>query len=117
MMRNYKRKTDRGRANEDQFKAAIADVDNGTSFRETSRIHGLCPMSLCRYIKKVRAGEMPISPGYSKYRQVFTELQESLIASYLQQSAKRHFWGDWLLVKLKAMFFDATCIFWKGTCL
>ena len=97
MVRNYKCKTDRGKANKDQYKAAVADVDNGTSVREASRIHGLCPMSLCRYIKKVMAGEMPTSPGYSKHRHDFTEIQESLIASYLQQNAERHFEEDWLL--------------------
>ena len=48
MVRIHKSKTDRGK---DQYKGAVADVDNGTSVREASGIHGLCPMTLCHYIK------------------------------------------------------------------
>ena len=51
MVRIYKSKTDRGKADEDQHKGAVADVDNGTSVRQASGIHGLCPMTLCHYIK------------------------------------------------------------------
>ena len=34
---------------------------------------------------------IPTSRGYSKHRQVSTDVQESLMATYLQQSAERHF--------------------------
>ena len=87
MVRNYRRKTDRGNATEEQYRAAVKEVNNGISVREAARLHNLCAMSLSRYLKK----NSSTPPGYSKHRQVFTAEQELVLADYMQESAERHF--------------------------
>lgn len=89
-MRTYKRKTERGKTSEELLRrAADAVIKDGKKIKTVAREVEICHMTLFRFIKKLRAGEVP-SVGY-KPRLVFTREHEQIMADYLLKCASIYF--------------------------
>nr|CAD7201496.1 unnamed protein product [Timema douglasi] len=88
-MRNYKRKSDRGKTDVDVLEKAAQLVREGTSIRQCAKSYNICHVTLTRYIsrKNKRANEPRPDPevdwkplaGYYGNRQVFTPIQETAL--------------------------------------
>lgn len=76
MVRNYKRKTDRGKAPPDVVQQAAEDViQHGTSLRQAAEAYNVNFMTLFWYVKKLKCGmpNLEIKTGYAKPRQFFSD--------------------------------------------
>ncbi|KAK2575359.1 hypothetical protein KPH14_000832 [Odynerus spinipes] len=90
-MRNYKRKTERGKKSQGVYELAALEVmEKSVSIRKAAETFQLCHVSLSRYIKKKKNGET-LSVGYIQPRLVFTPAQEDKMAKYLLQCANIYF--------------------------
>lgn len=88
-MRNYKRKTERGKVSIDLLqRAADAVTKDGRKLKTVARELEICHMTLFRYVKKLKAGIPPTVGYYS--RQVFNHSQKKLI-EYLLKCASIYF--------------------------
>lgn len=89
-MRNYKRKTERGKVSIDLLqRAADAVIKDGRKLKTVTRELEICHMTLFRYVKKLKAGITPTVGYYS--RQVFNHDQEKTLADYLLKCASIYF--------------------------
>lgn len=93
MVRNYKRKTDRGKIPEENFERAYEAVKNRTmSLREAAIAFEIDKMTLFRFIrKKDEAGDQKVTMGYVKPRLIFTEQLESELEKYILHSSKIYY--------------------------
>ncbi|CAH1966294.1 unnamed protein product [Acanthoscelides obtectus] len=89
-MRNYKRKTERGKVSIDLLqRAADAVIRDGRKLKTVARELEICHMTLFRYVKKLKAG-LTSTVGYYS-RQVFNHDQEKTLAEYLLKCASIYF--------------------------
>ena len=65
MVRNYKPKTDRGKADGNLMKRAVEEVTEGKSIREVSRTLDIDRTTLSRYVKKFQAGQVEKTTDYT----------------------------------------------------
>lgn len=90
-MRNYKRKTERGKISADTILRAVRIVINeGRSVNSVAKDFLIPQKTLDRYVKKAKLpnGEIKLNRiGYFNGRQVFSQEQETLLANYLKQAA------------------------------
>lgn len=94
MVRNYKRKTDRGKTPPDVLKQAAESVlEHRHSIRVVAEAHNINFMTLFSYVNKIKSGEshLEIKTGYAKPRQTFSDNQEKELAEYIKQSSKIFF--------------------------
>ena len=71
-MRNYKRKSDRGKVLFDVINSAARQViDENRKIRSVAKDLGICHVTLCRFVKKLKTKVVP-SCGYVGTRQVVT---------------------------------------------
>lgn len=91
MPRNYKRKTEKAKWSEEQFRCAIAAIEGGRKIREVGRAFGIHEATLRT---RMKAGN--IGPSKLGRNPVFTEEQETELAAYVSTMAK--------------VFFGVTCI-------
>ncbi|XP_063237415.1 uncharacterized protein LOC134539361 [Bacillus rossius redtenbacheri] len=100
-MRNYKRKTDKGKYSIDMLEKAAEVVREGRSVRHAAKTYNICHVTLGRYIKKknkrlnavdinFREEWKPLA-GYYGNRQVFTPLQEIALVSYIKTCSDIYF--------------------------
>ncbi|XP_063219710.1 uncharacterized protein LOC134529495 [Bacillus rossius redtenbacheri] len=100
-MRNYKRKTDKGKYSIDMLEKAAEVVREGRSVRHAAKTYNICHVTLGRYIKKKnkRLNAVDINfreewkhlAGYYGNRQVFTPLQEIALVSYIKTCSDIYF--------------------------
>lgn len=89
-MRNYKRKTERGKVSIELLqRAADAVIKDGRKLKTVARELEICHMTLFRFVKKLKAGITPTVGYYS--RQVFNQDQEKTLADYLLKCASIYF--------------------------
>lgn len=93
MVRTYKRKTSRCDISQDSILAAAkAVIEGGKSIRSQAESVGVSPMTLCRYIKKIKEnGYENIKVGYDNKQQVFTSEQEAILVKYIVTASKIYF--------------------------
>lgn len=94
MVRNYKRKTDRGSIPLDILKQAAQSVlDKQYSLRQAADANNVNFMTLYRYVKKLKSEEpnVEIKTGYAKPRQIFSDDQEKELAEYIMHASKIFF--------------------------
>ena len=98
MVRNYKRKTDRGSALEEVMKAAAADVANGKLITKAAADHGVNQITLSRYITRQRDAasrnrdEHKPLYGYrnvSDAKRIFATKQEVELSSHAKELANQ----------------------------
>ena len=95
MVRNWKRKTDKGSFTETQMKNAQSLVMNdGISIRESARIAGVKKTTLCSYLRKVKSNpqheSIRLCPNYT-HRRIFTDAEESALSEYVVNCSKMNF--------------------------
>ncbi|KAG5891824.1 hypothetical protein JTB14_035846 [Gonioctena quinquepunctata] len=91
-MRNYYRKTERGKTPVGIIKRAAESVINeGISIRSAAKNYEICRVDLKRFIVLYRADSETASFGYKFSRRVFTDEQENVLSDYLKQSAQIYF--------------------------
>ena len=76
MVRNYKRKTNRGELPKERFNSAISSVKEGLSIRKAADLHGINYWTLARYLRKweENGGTLErVHLGYKKARLCLTE--------------------------------------------
>ncbi|CAB3250214.1 unnamed protein product [Arctia plantaginis] len=89
-MRNYKRKTERGKVSIELLqRAADAVIKDGRKLKTVARDLEICHMTLFRFVKKLKAGVTPTVGYYS--RQVFNQDQEKTLADYLLKCSSIYF--------------------------
>lgn len=89
-MRNYKRKTERGKTSETLLRrAADAVIKEGKPVKTVARELEICHMTLHRFVTKLKAGKVP-TIGY-KPRLVFTLEQEKELANYILKCSSIYF--------------------------
>ncbi|XP_011696449.1 PREDICTED: uncharacterized protein LOC105455090 [Wasmannia auropunctata] len=90
MVRNYKKKTDRGAIPETTYEMAANDVINGKfSLRKAADCYKINFMTLRRYMKrKEEASRTTKLVGYTKPRQIFSDEQEQELTLYIQKCSK-----------------------------
>ncbi|CAB3225856.1 unnamed protein product [Arctia plantaginis] len=89
-MRNYKRKTERGKVSIELLqRAADAVIKDGRKLKTVARELEICHMTLFRFVKKLKAGVTPTVGYYS--RQVFNQDQEKTLADYLLKCSSIYF--------------------------
>ncbi|GFS21218.1 transposase [Elysia marginata] len=91
MVREYKRKTDRGTFCREDMQAAVDDVINKeVSLRKAASEHNVNYKTLSRYVEMKIKTDIPEnhSFGYQKTRQVFTEEVENELVDYLIAASK-----------------------------
>ncbi|XP_063857280.1 uncharacterized protein LOC135098820 [Scylla paramamosain] len=94
MVRNYKRKTERGSATPQLMQEAADFVRNkNKSVRESAQLFGVHYSTLQRFIHKTSGNTAKNNThvGYAKPRQVFTCEQEEELVSYLKTAAAIYF--------------------------
>ena len=100
MVRDYKRKTDRGTTPPDVIERAVKEaVTSGRSLRAVAEEFNMCHVTLSRYIKKNQQKPLSSSPSSSaesrhygyKNRQIFDNQQEEQLELYIKQSADIYF--------------------------
>ena len=90
MVRNYKRKTDRGSALEEVMKAAAADVANGKLISNAAADHGVNRITLSRYITRQRnAASGNRDCNVSDAKRIFTTKQEVELSSHAKELANQ----------------------------
>ena len=94
MVRQRKRKTDRGN-NSDRLQEAAKDVlEYNKSVRSVARDFNVCHVTLYRYCKKkknAQPGSSPPRTGYNPHNRVFSKEQENELAKYLLQAADLYY--------------------------
>ena len=94
MVRQRKRKTDRGN-NSDRLQEAAKDVlEYNKSVRSVARDFNVCHVTLYRYCKKIKnaqPGSSPPRTGYNPHNRVFSKEQENELAKYLLQAADLYY--------------------------
>ena len=94
MVRQRKRKTDRGN-NSDRLQEAAKDVwEYNKSVRSVARDFNVCHVTLYRYCKKIKnaqPGGSPPRTGYNPHNRVFSKEQENELAKYLLQAADLYY--------------------------
>jgi len=98
-MRNFKRKTERGKISADVILRAARQVkNNGRSIRSVAAEFNINYRTLTRYCQKVSVEELTgentvprFSVGYQRNRQVFTDQQEQLLVEYLKKASYIYF--------------------------
>ncbi|KAB0790097.1 hypothetical protein PPYR_15584 [Photinus pyralis] len=96
MVRDYKRKTDRGNTPAEVFQsAAHAITQENLSIRNAAERYNIIFMTLHRYVKRSRLQENndggATHVGYTSHRKIFTDNQEVELANYAADSAKLYF--------------------------
>lgn len=93
MVRNYTRKTDRGKISLETFEKAYEVVKAGTmSLREAAIAFEIDKMTLFRFIKKKDQSDgQNVSIGYAKPRLIFTEQLEHELEEYIIHSSKIYY--------------------------
>ncbi|XP_025192175.1 uncharacterized protein LOC112592366 [Melanaphis sacchari] len=94
MVRNYKRKTDRGHTSEDVMERAVKIIINEKcSYKSVSDDFNIPVKTLSRYCKKyINNSEIfKNSVGYTKPRQVFSLVEEEELANYIKKAADIYF--------------------------
>ncbi|XP_063216749.1 uncharacterized protein LOC134542016 [Bacillus rossius redtenbacheri] len=94
-MRTYKRTSNRCQTSQDVVLTAVKKVKlEGKSIRSVAKDFGIPFRSLARYCSKVTEEKLiapqdtpPLTIGYKKLRQVFTNEQENEFADYLKKAA------------------------------
>jgi hypothetical protein len=90
-MRNYKRKSDRGKVPFDVINSAARQViDENRKLRSVAKDLGICHVTLYRFVKKLKTNVVP-SCGYVGTRQVFTSEQERSLAEYAKTASAIYF--------------------------
>lgn len=91
MVRNRKRKSEKGKTPHDVMKKAVKKVLDGAGIRSTAKEYGTSRSALQRYVKKARAEGIDIryTPNYSNGR-VFTPAEETSLCDYLITCSKFH---------------------------
>ena len=91
-MRNYKRKTERGRYSKEAMEAAAeAVVTGGLSIRQSASNNGVNYKTLSRYIPIYKANTNSLKDvqlGYTAHRQVLTTVMEDSLVEYVKKAAK-----------------------------
>lgn len=90
-MRNYKRKTERGRYSKDAMEAAAEAVVGGMSIRKSAINNDVNYKTLSRYIPIYKANNNSLKDvhlGYTAHRQVLTKIMEDSLAEYVKKAAK-----------------------------
>ena len=93
MVRKYKRRTKRGKFTAADFQDAARKVnEDKRSIRSVAKEAGICHVTLNRYIKKHRNGIPSSIQSYNtESKQVFREVQESELESYIKKAADIYF--------------------------
>lgn len=94
MVRNYKRKTDKGRTPEDVMNRAVKMVLNDKCSRKSVSDDFNIPVkTLSRYFKKYINNSDIFNNyiGYTKPRQVFSFVEEEKLANYIKKAANIYF--------------------------
>lgn len=93
MVRNYKKKTNRGNIPIEVLTAAAEEVAAGMALRTAANQFSLDKMTLLRYINKSSQLEPGIQPkiGYAKVRQIFSDEQENELASYILHCSRIYY--------------------------
>ena len=99
VMRNFKKKTDRGQTPADVILRAARSVkNNGQSIRSAAVEFGVNYRTLARYCQKVSVEDLTgthtvplFSVGYQRNRLVFTDHQEMLLVEYLVKASDIYF--------------------------
>ena len=93
MVRKYKRRTERGKFTAADFQDAARKVnEDKRSIRSVAKEAGICHVTLNRYIKKHRDSIPSSIPRYNiESKQVFSEVQESELESYIKKAADIYF--------------------------
>uniref|UniRef100_A0A3P8SMV5 HTH CENPB-type domain-containing protein n=1 Tax=Amphiprion percula TaxID=161767 RepID=A0A3P8SMV5_AMPPE len=93
MPRQWKRKTDRG-VPADVFKRTSDDVTK--QGKSVAKAHGICHVTLSRYCKSLQkmrdqgSSDLP-SVGYRSSNEIFSEVQEEMLADCLTQAANLYY--------------------------
>jgi hypothetical protein len=82
MVRNYKKKTERGNYDSVTIAAAINDVKSGMCIREAARTHGISHSTLIRYIHRDNTNVQ--KPGS---KAIFTAVEEKHFADHIVECA------------------------------
>ncbi|KAK4018749.1 hypothetical protein OUZ56_000794 [Daphnia magna] len=93
-MRNYVRKTDRGKTPSEVIERAIDVVlTEGRGITEVGEMFQIPRRSLARYVDKNK-NVLPCKQkyGYSKIRQVFTDEEEAILEKIFASSSRYLFW-------------------------
>lgn len=93
MVRNYIRKTDRGKIPDESFEKAYEAVKTQTmSLREAAIAFEIDKMTLFRFIrKKDESKGQKVKMGYAKPRQIFPDQLESELEEYIIRSSKIYY--------------------------
>lgn len=94
MVRNYKRKTDRGHISKDVMERAVKIILNEKcSHKSVSEDFNIPVKTLSRYCKKYTNNPeiFKNSVGYTKPRQVFSLVEEEELANYIKKAADIYF--------------------------
>lgn len=95
MVRNYKRKTDRGGWNEDQMKLAIQEVlDGRKGYKLASKTYNVPQTTLERKVNQARKSEssiLNVKVSLGPISTVFSEEEEQILVTYLKEMEGRLF--------------------------
>ena len=85
MPRQRERKTNRGPSLQ-AAERAVAAVEAGEKIRRAAKIYGLCHVTLARYVRQKSQGAQ-LKVGYNPATRVFSEEDETVLASYLLKAS------------------------------
>ena len=101
MVRTYKRKPNRGADREILERAADEVLKQQHSLRTVALAYGIDKMTLFRFCKKVKQSTsqessesvptLPVTTGYARPRQIFSDVEECELTRYLLDAAKMFF--------------------------
>lgn len=91
MPRIRARKTNRGLVGPEVYDRAWQSVTSGQSIRAAAKMHGVCNVTLMRYVKRRSKDDAAPPPGYRSHNKVFTEEQEALLKQRLTQASDAFF--------------------------
>ncbi|XP_046661273.1 uncharacterized protein LOC124354680 [Homalodisca vitripennis] len=93
MVRNYTRKTDRGKVPDESFEKAYEAVKTKTmSLREAVVAFEIDKMTLFRFIRKKDESQgQTVTMGYTKRRKIFPDQLESQLEEYIIHSSKIYY--------------------------
>lgn len=94
MPRLWKHKTNRIRKSNDEIKAAVQEVLNGSSIREVSKHYSISYSALQRHVHKAK--NLPDGVTFEHQpnlciRQIFSPQQEQMLANYLKKCSRMHY--------------------------
>ena len=91
MVRNYKKKTNKGHFKEQDMLAAVAAVKKGVSMKRAAREAGVNRTTLLRYVKKAHTlnegVQLQVNPKPGKHC-VFTASEEDNLSCFIKKSAR-----------------------------